>query len=96
MIKKLIEKIPAQLNNRPGSVFYSGVDAFSGEKDLYVLGFNPGGSSEAHANITIEFSIKHVLENVPKNWSAYRDELWGGHDLEHGVCNQEFCIFLIN
>lgn len=78
MIEKFIEKIPSDLRSRSGSVFYSGVDAFSGEKDLYILGLNPGGAPDEQAKDTIEISINHILEKKPKNWSAYRDESWQG------------------
>ncbi|MBM9521098.1 uracil-DNA glycosylase family protein [Desulforhopalus vacuolatus] len=78
MIEKFIEKIPSSLKDKSGSVFYSGVDAFSGNKDLYILGLNPGGSPEEQSDETIKLSIRHILENESKNWSAYRDESWQG------------------
>jgi len=78
MIEKFIERISPDLRNKSGSVFYTGVDAFTGEKDLYLLGLNPGGSPEEQANETVELSISHILENESKNWSAYRDESWQG------------------
>ncbi len=78
MIEKIIEKIPKKLLSRSGSIFYSGRDAFSGKKDLYILGLNPGGSPEEQSNDTVQCSIQNILQNENPDWSAYRDESWKG------------------
>lgn len=78
MVEKFIEKIPNHLKNKSGSIFYSGFNAFTGEKDLYILGLNPGGCPDEHADNTVEANIRHFLENEAKDWSAYRDESWEG------------------
>jgi hypothetical protein len=38
MIEKIIKFIPDKLLDKSGAVFYSGRNAFSGNKDLYILG----------------------------------------------------------
>ena len=78
MIERFVEKIPSNLKKRSGSVFYSGVDAFTGNKDLYILGLNPGGSPEEQSDETVDSSIQHIMENETNNWSAYRDQSWQG------------------
>ena len=78
MIEKIIKNIPAKLLDKSGAVFYSGRNAFSGNKDLYILGLNPGGSPDEQQGDTVNRSIQHVLENEAPDWSAYRDEVWGG------------------
>jgi len=78
MIEKFIEYIPDNLLDKSGAVFYSGRNAFSGNKDLYILGLNPGGSPDEQLDDTVKSSIQHILESEASDWSAYRDELWGG------------------
>ncbi|MFT5298784.1 MAG: hypothetical protein ACI9YH_004836 [Colwellia sp.] len=78
MIERFVEKIPSNLKKRSGSVFYSGVDAFTGNKDLYILGLNPGGSPEEQSDETVDSSIQHIMGNEANNWSAYRDQSWQG------------------
>ena len=46
MIETLTGLIPEDLLDRSGSVFYSGKDAFSGTKPIYLLGLNPGGDPQ--------------------------------------------------
>lgn len=43
---QFVEIIPKDLLDKSGSVFYSGRDAFSGTKNLYLMGLNPGGSPD--------------------------------------------------
>ena len=70
--------IPKALMNQSGSVFYSGANAFTGTKSLYVLGINPGGSIETQAAETVAWHTDKVLNDMPADWSAYRDESWAG------------------
>lgn len=77
MIETLSELVPRDLLDRSGSVFYSGKDAFSGAKQIYLLGLNPGGDPQEMSEETIRLHIKHVLHDKPNNWCAYRDESWG-------------------
>jgi hypothetical protein len=76
MIEEIAKYIPTQLRNLSGSVFYSGRNAFRSMAPLYVLGLNPGGDPEARPNETVAWHTNKVLEAVPNDWSAYRDESW--------------------
>lgn len=78
MIEDFIPAIPDSLLKKPGGVFYSGRNAFSGQKDLYILGLNPGGTSEEGKFVTIQEKINDVLINKKDDWSEYRDESWEG------------------
>jgi len=77
-INDCISHIPKALMNQSGSVFYSGANAFTGTKSLYVLGINPGGSIETQAAETVAWHTDKVLNVMPVDWSAYRDESWAG------------------
>lgn len=77
MIETFAELIPDSLKSRSGSVFYSGRDAFSGSKDIYILGVNPGGSPEGREDESVRWHTDKVL-NESNDWSAYRDESWLG------------------
>lgn len=77
MIEDFAKLIPVSLTSRSGSVFYSGRDAFSGTKDLYILGVNPGGSPEGRESESVEWHTDKVLKEK-SDWSAYRDESWLG------------------
>ena len=79
MIEKFAQIIPESLLNISGSVFYSGRKAFSGNKRLYLLGINPGGSVEDQEKETIKWHTDKVLLEYPANWSAYKDESWRGN-----------------
>ncbi|MCX7055915.1 MAG: hypothetical protein NTZ79_01650, partial [Proteobacteria bacterium] len=76
MIATFTKLIPRDLLGRSGAVFYSGAAAFEGQKDLYILGLNPGGSPNTHADKTINMHTQNVLNNKPSDWSEYRDEVW--------------------
>ncbi len=78
MIDELFQLVPKNLLDRSGRVFYSGRDAFSNPSRLYLLGLNPGGSPEQQAKETLSWHSSRVLHELPRNWSAYRDESWEG------------------
>lgn len=78
MIEDLASYIPESLNAVSGKVFYSGRDAFRVGAPVYVLGYNPGGDPEGHADETVGTHTKAVLKEYASNWSAYRDENWRG------------------
>lgn len=78
MIEEFIQKIPQSLLDQPGGVFYSGKAAFTGKKDLYILGLNPGGSPDLQSGATVAKCINNTLQNANADWSAYRDECWEG------------------
>ena len=78
MIQEFAKKIPVELLQRSGQVFYSGRLAFSRPRTLYLLGLNPGGSAKDQASETIEWHTNRVLTEFKPDWSAYRDESWQG------------------
>lgn len=78
-IAEFVKEIPTSLVDLSGSVFYSGRNAFTGYKDLYILGLNPGGSEIKQKEETLSWHTKKVLHNPNPNWSEYKDESWEGH-----------------
>ena len=79
MIEEFVKNIPPELRVKSGSVFYSGRSAFSGRKELYILGLNPGGDPIKQATETVEWHTREVLQEKPDRWSEYSDERWGGY-----------------
>jgi uracil-DNA glycosylase family 4 len=77
VIDQLINCIPEELKNKSGEVFYSGANAFSGKKQLYILGINPGGSPEIKIKDTVIERAKYVLEKF--RWSEYIEGQWGNY-----------------
>lgn len=71
---QFVEIIPKDLLDKSGSVFYSGLDAFSGTKNLYLMGLNPGGSPDKLKNFTLQKNID--VAKSKSNWSSYRDDPW--------------------
>lgn len=78
MLEKFAKLIPKELKEKSGAVFYSGKNAFCGNKDLYILGLNPGGSEILQKTETIAWHTKKVLGIDNDNWSEYKDEIWKG------------------
>jgi hypothetical protein len=78
MIEEFYKNIPKELLKESGEVFYSGKNAFTGKKNIYILGINPGGSKEEHLDETIEKQAKKTLNISKKNpdWSEYKDGKW--------------------
>lgn len=77
MLYEFERLVPSELMDESGSVFYSGRAAFDRPSDLYVLGLNPGGRVENHADDTVRAQMREVRQR-PDNWSAYRDDSWSG------------------
>jgi hypothetical protein len=76
-LRRSLDALPQSLLDRSGSIFYSGREAFSGQRDLYILGLNPGGSPVAQAAETIGRHMRAFHERS-QPWSEYRDESWRG------------------
>lgn len=70
--------VPSDLANKSGKVFYSGEQAFTNPSPLYLLGLNPGGDPIAQNSETVAWDLTTCMPSRPANWSAYRDESWGG------------------
>lgn len=76
-IEDALASLSAELLTQSGSVFYTGKQAFSGTRPLYLLGLNPGGDPLVQAHETIASHIsKFYARREP--WSAYADESWQG------------------
>ncbi len=80
VFESLVSKIDPALLGRSGAVFYSGVEAFSRQSDLYILGLNPGGSLERHQHFTVERNIAHARA-VPSH-SAYESNDWESEHMQ--------------
>lgn len=76
MIEDLRKLIPDSQKDRSGKAFYSGRQAFEKPSDVYILGLNPGGDPVRYPYETVAHHTDEVLRNLPRNWSAYRDEAW--------------------
>jgi len=92
-MKEFIQYIPEYLLKESGKVFYSGRNAFTGKKKIYVLGLNPGGDSKE----TVERHNDYVLKKNP-NWSAYLNAPWRENkSMEAGSdYRQKRMIYLFN
>ena len=86
-MEKFLKEIPKHLLKKSGSVFYSGRDAFSGSKDLYLLGLNPGGCPELQKSETVGLHTQTVIDSKPNDWSEYRDESW--NSMSKGSCGMQ-------
>lgn len=76
-IREALDCLPAELLSQSGSVFYTGKQAFRGERSLYLLGLNPGGDPVAQESNTVARHIREFQERR-QPWSAYADESWEG------------------
>ena len=65
MIEDFAKNIPSDLQHKSGIVFYSGRIAFSGRRELYILGLNPGGNPTEQANETVAWHTSNVLNKKP-------------------------------
>ena len=78
MIEGFAKLLPKPLLSRSGRAFYSGRNAFETPSNLYIVGVNPGGRPSEHRE-TVSVHTNWILNSAPDNWSAYRDEQWGGN-----------------
>ncbi|MBD0824445.1 uracil-DNA glycosylase family protein [Aestuariibaculum marinum] len=84
-MEEFAELIPKEIYNLSGSVFYSGRKAFTGKKDLYIIGLNPGGSEILKRENTIIRHTQKTLKLERDEWSEYKDEIWQGEAGKHGL-----------
>ena len=71
MIDTFTEQIPQELLDVPGHAFYTGELGFSGQRPLYLLGLNPGGSGTE--------TVRQQVQNLklgPPEYSAYVTHTW--------------------
>lgn len=76
-IDAALDDLPDHLLSRSGSVFYTGKEAFEGQRPLYLLGLNPGGDPQAQLLNTVAKQIQDFRQRS-QPWSAYADESWEG------------------
>lgn len=76
-IDAALSSLPAALLERSGSVFYTGPEAFTETRRVYLLGLNPGGNPDRQASETIGKSIADYRA-LTRQWSAYADDSWEG------------------
>ena len=70
--------VPEEVLPRSGNVFLSGRASFSGKKDLYLLGINPGADHRGYDKENIGAEIAGALERSSDNYSSYSDGSWDG------------------
>ncbi|MCZ4499988.1 MAG: Tryptophan synthase subunit beta [Marmoricola sp.] len=75
LLDEILELIPNDLRDVPGSLLYSGQDAWTGTSPVYLMGLNPGGDP-AVVTETVASQAAELLRTQPVNYSAYRDEAW--------------------
>lgn len=82
-IAELLDAIPRSLRDLSGTALYSGLNAWMGQRPVYLLGFNPGGKP---GNDTVYGNAVNLLHNLKPNYSAYVDEWWEvrGHRYPEG------------
>lgn len=76
-IASAIEALPPAVALRSGSLFYSGPSAFTGQRPVYILGLNLGGSPISQSDETVERDMAE-WKALSEPWSAYLDESWQG------------------
>lgn len=83
LLGELISLVPDELMLQSGAVAYTGVEAWSSDAELYLLGLNPGGDPIEMSSNTISGHTKEILakENA---WSEYADSRWGGTSSSNG------------
>jgi hypothetical protein len=71
--------------SRSGGLLYSGRSAWSGQRYVYLLGFNPGGDEgegtpapDGGEPYNLQSQIDAVLQRGEEPWSAYASESWKG------------------
>lgn len=76
-IQTALANLPQEVRSRSGAVFYSGETAFSGNRSLYIIGLNPGGSPDRQAAETVERDLA-AWAQITSPSSRYLDEAWEG------------------
>lgn len=71
MIDDFSAHIPQAMLDVPGHAFYTGESGFSGQRPLYLLGLNPGGSGTE----TVRQQVQN-LKAGPPDYSAYVTHTW--------------------
>lgn len=91
----MINKIPSELLDTSGAVFYSGKSAWKGSKDLYILGLNPGGDVIRQEYQTLIYHTSKNNIGEKEDWSEYRDEVWNNR-LKGSAPFQKRILYLLD
>lgn len=75
LLDQILGLVPQNLREVPGSLLYSGRDAFANGSALYLMGINPGGDPIREPE-TVAAHARKVLRFKPANFSEYRDGCW--------------------
>lgn len=83
LVAELLDAIPEGLRGMSGGVFYSGLDAWSGSRPVYLLGYNPGGKPGTD---TVYGQAETLLRTEPGDFSEYVHREWvvRGHRYDAG------------
>lgn len=75
-LSEFLDFIPPELRDRSGSLLYTGRNAWSGSSDIYLLGYNPGGTANDTPG-TVTEQVTDIFSLAPDH-SSYRNEGWRG------------------
>jgi len=73
VIAELLDAIPPSLRDLSGTALYSGLNAWTGQRPVYLLGFNPGGKP---GDDTVYGNAVNLLHHLKPDYSSYVDEWW--------------------
>lgn len=95
-IEEALSRLPENVKDRSGAVFYSGGDAFSKDRPLYILGLNPGGSPTEQSTETIYRDLA-AWPDMPSHYSRYIDDSWrakppGTHGMQPRLRHMFDCL----
>lgn len=74
-ITSALDALDDEMLDRSGSVFYSSRPAFSGKRQIYLLGLNPGGDPTTHKDDTVGKRINEWKDRT-EPYSSYIKENW--------------------
>ncbi|MCX6398408.1 MAG: hypothetical protein NTX33_00560 [Propionibacteriales bacterium] len=74
LLDEILGLIPEHLHSVSGTALYTGRQAWSGRSNIYLLGYNPGGSP---GDDRMAQNLTGLLTELPADYSEYRDGRWG-------------------
>lgn len=77
LIADVVSKIPDDVLDASGAIFYSAPPAFYGHRSIYILGLNPGGNPEMQTANTVRRNFEN-WQGQTEPYSSYIDEVWEG------------------
>ena len=89
-VVRLLDAIPTGLRDLSGTALYTGLSSWTTPSPLYLMGINPGGEP---GDDTIYGNAINTLNNLPANFSAYRDEEWGHARGQHPMQRSVLHVF---